>query len=125
VPVALPLAVGAKLTLTVHDPPAAMELPQELVSLNGGLALTDDTDAAAQKMLLASVIKTIAATEPLSPVLRRLHPGPTSAHENFSTKLPNICPPGGIRPSRRSTSPSPPRTKPARPAECGPLSAGR
>src|SRR5580692_1593936 len=45
-PVAAPLAVGANFTLTVQDPPAAMELPQVLVSLNGPLALTDDTDAA-------------------------------------------------------------------------------
>src|ERR1700683_3811957 len=46
VPLAAPLAVGANLTLTVHDPPAAMEAPQVLVWLNGPLALTDDTDAA-------------------------------------------------------------------------------
>ena len=46
VPLAAPLAVGANLTLTVHEPPAAMELPQVLVWLNGPLTLTDDTDAA-------------------------------------------------------------------------------
>src|SRR3984885_10734303 len=45
-PVAAPAAVGANFTLTVQDPPAAMEVPQVLVSLNGALALTDDTDAA-------------------------------------------------------------------------------
>jgi hypothetical protein len=38
--------VGANFTLTVHDPPAAMEVPQVLVWLNGPLALTDETDAA-------------------------------------------------------------------------------
>jgi hypothetical protein len=47
VPLAAPLAVGANLTLTEHDPPAAMEVPQVLVWLNGPLTLTDDTDAAA------------------------------------------------------------------------------
>jgi hypothetical protein len=46
VPLAAPLAVGANFTLTVHDPPAAMEVPQVLVWLNGPLTLTDDTDAA-------------------------------------------------------------------------------
>ena len=46
VPLAAPLAVGANFTLTVQEPPAAMELPQVLVWLNGPLALTDDTDAA-------------------------------------------------------------------------------
>ena len=37
VPLAAPLAVGVNLTLTVHEPPAAMELPQVLVWLNGPL----------------------------------------------------------------------------------------
>ena len=46
VPLAEPLAVGANFTLTVHDPPAAMEVPQVLVWLNGPLTLTDETDAA-------------------------------------------------------------------------------
>ena len=46
VPLAGPLAVGANFTLTVHDPPAAMEAPQVLVWLNGPLALTDETEAA-------------------------------------------------------------------------------
>jgi hypothetical protein len=46
VPLAAPLAVGANFTLTVHDPPAAIELPQVLVWLNGPLTLTDDTEAA-------------------------------------------------------------------------------
>ena len=46
VPLAAPVAVGAKSTLTVHEPPAAIELPQVLVWLNGPFTLTDDTDAA-------------------------------------------------------------------------------
>ena len=45
-PARRPLAVGAKVTLTVHEPPAAMELPQVLVSANGPLTLTEETDAA-------------------------------------------------------------------------------
>jgi hypothetical protein len=45
-PVADPAAVGAKDTLTVHDPLAAMELPQVLVWLNGPLTLTEETDTA-------------------------------------------------------------------------------
>ena len=44
---AVPAAVGAKVTLTVQEPPAAMEVPQVLVSLNGPLALTEETEAAA------------------------------------------------------------------------------
>src|SRR5271169_4941115 len=46
VPLAAPLAVGANLTLTVQVPPAAMEVPQVLVWLNGPVTLTDAADAA-------------------------------------------------------------------------------
>ena len=46
VPLAAPAAVGANFTLTVQEPPAAMEVPQVLVWLNGPLAVTDDTDTA-------------------------------------------------------------------------------
>ena len=46
VPVRLPPLVGANLTLTVQEPPAAIELPQVLVWLNGPLVLTEDTEAA-------------------------------------------------------------------------------
>ena len=45
VPLAAPLAVGAKVTRTVHDPPAAMEVPQVLVWANGPLTLTEETEA--------------------------------------------------------------------------------
>ena len=44
-PVWLPPLVGANLTLTVQEPPAAIELPQVLVWLNGPLTLTEETDA--------------------------------------------------------------------------------
>ena len=47
VPLEAPAAVGANNTLTVHDPPAAIELPQVLLSVNGPLTPTDDTEAAA------------------------------------------------------------------------------
>ena len=46
VPLAAPAAVGANDTLTVHDPPAAIELPQVLVWLNAPLTLTDAAVAA-------------------------------------------------------------------------------
>jgi hypothetical protein len=46
VPLAAPAAVGANDTLTVHDPPPAIELPQVLVWPNGPLTLTEDTEAA-------------------------------------------------------------------------------
>jgi hypothetical protein len=46
VPDAAPVAVGANETLTVHDPLAAIEVPQVLVSLNGPVAPTDETDIA-------------------------------------------------------------------------------
>ena len=45
-PVRLPPLVGANLTLTVQEPPAAMELPQVLVWLNGPLAPTEVTETA-------------------------------------------------------------------------------
>ena len=47
VPLAAPAAVGANDTLTVHDPPAAIELPQVLLWLNAPLTLTPETEAAA------------------------------------------------------------------------------
>ena len=43
---AAPVAVGLKVTLTVQDAPAAIELPQVLVSANGAPAAIDETDAA-------------------------------------------------------------------------------
>src|SRR3984957_2201987 len=46
VPLAAPLAVGANLTLTVHDPPAAMEAPQVLVWLKAPVTDTPETLAA-------------------------------------------------------------------------------
>jgi hypothetical protein len=46
VPVSGPPVVGENVTVTEHEPPAAMELPQVLVSVNGPVALIDETDAA-------------------------------------------------------------------------------
>ena len=46
VPAAGPAAVGLKVTLTVQDPPAAMELPQVLVCANCPLMLTEETETA-------------------------------------------------------------------------------
>jgi hypothetical protein len=46
VPLAAPAAVGTNDTLTVHEPPAAIEPPQLLLSPNGPLTPTDDTEAA-------------------------------------------------------------------------------
>jgi hypothetical protein len=41
-----PLAGAANLTLTVHEPPAAMDDPQVLVCVNGPVTLIDETEAA-------------------------------------------------------------------------------
>jgi hypothetical protein len=46
VPVRLPAAVGANVTLTVHEPFAGMDEPQVLVWLKSPLAEMDETDAA-------------------------------------------------------------------------------
>ena len=46
VPLAAPAEVGPNDTLTVHDPPAAIELPQVLAWLNGPVTLTEETEAA-------------------------------------------------------------------------------
>ena len=42
----LPVAVGANVTLTVHEPPAAIDEPQVLVWLKSPVAVIDDTAAA-------------------------------------------------------------------------------
>src|SRR5580692_9478193 len=47
VPVAAPLAVGAKSTLTVQEAPAASDVPQLFDSPNGPVTPIDDIDAAA------------------------------------------------------------------------------
>src|SRR5258708_6118998 len=46
VPVALPPVVGANVTCAVQEPPAARELPQLLVCVNGPVALIPDSAAA-------------------------------------------------------------------------------
>jgi ribosomal protein L11 len=46
VPVRVPVAVGRNVTVTVHAPPAAMEVPQVLVCEKSPLAVTPDTVAA-------------------------------------------------------------------------------
>ena len=51
-PDAAPLAVGAKVTLAVHDAPAASVLPQVFVSANGDPAETELIDAAAVPVFL-------------------------------------------------------------------------
>src|SRR5450755_3071818 len=45
-PVRVPVAVGANFTLTVHEPPAAIEEPQVLVWLKSPLTEIDETEAA-------------------------------------------------------------------------------
>jgi hypothetical protein len=45
-PVSGPPVVGANFTLAVHEPPAAIEPPQVLVSLNGPVTAIEETDAA-------------------------------------------------------------------------------
>jgi hypothetical protein len=56
VPEADPAAVGANFTLTEHEPPAAIELPQVLVSENGPEALTEETEAAVVPGLLTVTV---------------------------------------------------------------------
>ena len=65
-PDADPLAVGANFTLTVQDPPAAMELPQVFVWLNGPLTLTEDTDAA----VLPGLVTVTVCAELVEPTAR-------------------------------------------------------
>src|SRR5262245_28157805 len=56
VPVRAPAAVGRKLTLTVQDAPAAIEVPQELVWLKSPVTETPDTDAAAVPVLVTVTV---------------------------------------------------------------------
>src|ERR1700743_1283980 len=46
VPLRLPVAVGANVTLPVHEPPTAIDEPQVLVWLKSPVAAIDETDAA-------------------------------------------------------------------------------
>jgi hypothetical protein len=59
-PVRVPDAVGVNVTLTVHDPPAAIDAPQVLVSAKSPDAATWDMDAAA-----VSVLVTVTGCAPL------------------------------------------------------------
>ena len=52
VPEAAPPAVGVNVTLTVHEAPAASEVPQVFVCANGAAAETDDRVAAAVPVLV-------------------------------------------------------------------------
>ena len=52
VPVAAPAAVGANVTPTVQEAPAASEVPQLFDSPNGPVTPIDDIDAAADPLLL-------------------------------------------------------------------------
>jgi len=58
-----PLAVGAKVTDAVHDAPAARELPQVLVSANGGPAAIEEIVAVAVPVFLIVTV-CAAAVEP-------------------------------------------------------------
>ena len=57
-PLADPAAVGANVTLTVHDPLAAIEAPQVLVCVNGPEAASCETETA---VLLGLVTVTVCA----------------------------------------------------------------
>jgi hypothetical protein len=56
-------AVGVKVTLTVQEPPAAIEVPQVLVCANGAPAVTEEIVAAALPVLV-TVTFWAAAVEP-------------------------------------------------------------
>ena len=65
-PEAAPAAVGLNVTLAVQDAPAAIELPQVLVSANGAVAVTEETAAAAVPVFLivtacAAVVDPVAS----------------------------------------------------------------
>ncbi len=65
VPVRLPAAVGAKVTLTVHEPFAAIDEPQVLVWLKSPLAEIEETDAA-EPVGLETVTVCAALVEPVA-----------------------------------------------------------
>ena len=68
VPVWLPPLVGANVTLTVQVPPAAIELPQVLVWLNGPVTLTEETEAALLPGLdIVTVCAALVAPDATSP----------------------------------------------------------
>src|SRR5271163_2353402 len=57
VPVAAPAAVGANVTPTVQEAPAASEVPQLLDSPNGPVTPIDDIEAAADPLLLMVTVR--------------------------------------------------------------------
>jgi hypothetical protein len=90
-PEAAPLAVGLKVTLTVQDAPAAMELPQVLVSANGAAVEIEET-AAATEPVLVTVTDCAALVEPTASL-----PKATDVGDAFSVAVPVELPePGKI-----------------------------
>jgi hypothetical protein len=67
-PVRLPVAVGANVTLTVQEPPAAIDEPQLLVWLKSPVAAMDETDAAEpvglETVTVCALLLDPVATEP-------------------------------------------------------------
>ena len=67
-PVLVPEAVGVNVTLTVQEPPAAMDDPQVFVCANGEPAEIDDTDAAElvglETVTVCAALVVPVATEP-------------------------------------------------------------
>jgi hypothetical protein len=47
VPVRVPVTVGVKVTFTVHEAPAVIDVPQLFVCAKSPLTVTDETDAEA------------------------------------------------------------------------------
>jgi hypothetical protein len=76
VPVRAPVAVGANVTLTVHEPPAAIDEPQVFVWAKSPLPEIDDTDAA-EPVGLETVTVWAALVEPAATEPKFSAPGAT------------------------------------------------
>src|SRR6201992_2742406 len=81
-----PGAVGVNVTLTVHEPPAAIDVPQVLVCANGAPAVTEDTVAAALPVLVI-VTFCAAVVEPTASL-----PNATAVGDADSVALPLLVP---------------------------------
>src|ERR1700761_468890 len=81
-----PAAVGVKVTLTVHEAPAAIDVPQVLVCANGAPAVTEDTVAAALPVLVI-VTFWAAVVEPTASL-----PNATEDGEAVRVALPLLVP---------------------------------
>src|ERR1700727_2611510 len=81
-----PAVVGVNVTLTVHEPPAAIDVPQVLVCANGAPALIEEMLAAALPVLV-TVTFWAAVVEPTASL-----PNATEVGEAVRVALPLLVP---------------------------------